>query len=64
MIMMTTNQHNNGDDDHEEVGDHDHDVNGDDDVDYLAMMTDESPGSSTAKSRMKSKGSMNCLQHR
>ena len=61
--MMTTN-HNNGEDDDEDVGDHDHDVNGDDDVDYLAMITDESPGSSTAKSRMKSKGSMNCLQHR
>ena len=63
MIMMTTN-HNNGEYDDEDVGDHDHDVNGDDDVDYLAMITDESPGSSTAKSRMKSKGSMNCLQHR
>ena len=61
--MMTTN-HNNGEDDDEDVGDHGHDVNGDDDVDYLAMITDESPGSSTAKSRMKSKGSMNCLQHR
>ena len=63
MTMMTTN-HNNGEDDDEDVGDHGHDVNGDDDVDYLAMITDESPGSSTAKSRMKSKGSMNCLQHR
>ena len=61
--MMTTN-HNNGEDDDEDVGDHGHDANGDDDVDYLAMITDESPGSSTAKSRMKSKGSMNCLQHR
>ena len=63
MTMMTTN-HNNGEDDDEDVGEHDHDVNGDDDVDYLAMITEESPGSSTAKSRMKSKGSMNCLQHR
>ena len=57
---------NDDDDDDDNNDDHDHDgddVYSDDDGDYLAMITDESPGSSTAKSRMKSKGSMNCLPH-
>ena len=53
MVMMMMMMVVNGDDDG---------INGDDDGDYLAMITDESPGSSTAKSRMKSKGSINCLR--